>query len=275
MVQYSEGNEEANRVERLNKIQRGEKGPISVSGTEKERNLAIEGLERGMTYYGQNQEQTGEQVQDIVKRRRDALDQKGPDATRLRESRNRKIRMAKASGASPEQIKQIERESEMDIEDTSYKQGQYNLDKYQSMVGNILSNQMGLEMGFRQLGKAGEVITPPQQQGMMDSVICSELYRQGYISDEVLDSDREFGFYVRRYDPSVYIGYIKCALPVVRLMKKSKLFTKLISIPTLCWANWMHTGKGYTGRTIHNVGAFFCRFIGDIITAGRFNNEIK
>jgi hypothetical protein len=246
--------------------------PITVTGTAEEQASALEGLERGQMYYGQTQQQTGMDVADIAKRRREMLEGTSPEQSRLRESRNRRVMQAKAAGANPEQIKQIQREAESDIANSDYTQGQNNLDKYQKMVGNILGGQMGLEMGFRQLGKSGEVIQPPTQSGGI-TVICSELYRQGKLSDEIIQSDREFGFMVRRYDPAVYIGYMILATPLVGLMRKSKIVSFIVSIPALSWAKWMHSGNGFFGRTIHFFGSNFCRFIGNIVTNGRYANE--
>ena len=59
-----------------------------------------------------------------------------------------------------------------------------------------------------------------------DTVICSELYRQGLVTDR---QRRYTGFYgVIAGDP-IYTGYLIFAEPIVKRMKKSKMYTKLIA----------------------------------------------
>lgn len=78
------------------------------------------GQQRAEDLYGQSTSQTGTDVQDIVSRRRAMLNKEGPQSTRQRESRNRQIRMAKAAGASPEELAQINRNAASDIANQEY-----------------------------------------------------------------------------------------------------------------------------------------------------------
>ena len=55
-------------------------------------------------------------------------------------------------------------------------------------------------------------------------VICTELLRQGFISKELFDSTRAY-----KFDWQTYWGYRLWADPVVRLMKKSRAFSILVS----------------------------------------------
>ena len=57
-------------------------------------------------------------------------------------------------------------------------------------------------------------------------IICTELNRQGLLPNHILLLDRE---HRRKYiDDRAQAGYIMLATPIVKLMKKSKLFTQLI-----------------------------------------------
>jgi hypothetical protein len=112
-------------------------------------------------------------------------------------------------------------------------------------------------------------------KGVFDSIICGELHRQGYMSDEVREKDRAYGKKLLATRPEVYVGYIYLATPVVRLMKKSKLFTKLISIPALKWANNMAGNKNLIGATISLVGEAICGFVGKLLLNNKeIRNEI-
>lgn len=97
-------------------------------------------------------------------------------------------------------------------------------------------------------------------------VICTELNRQGYISDEVLDLDiRHRQQYIGE---TAQKGYLKWATPLVKLMKKSWLVTQLVRPFGCAWANEMASRmncryKGnLLGKAIIKVGLPLCSFIG-------------
>ena len=110
--------------------------------------------------------------------------------------------------------------------------------------------------------------------GGSDSVICTELYRQGYMSLEMLVLDSEFG---RGVDDEVYSGYRKIANPIVSVMQKSKTFTWLISKPAMAWARHMcyemrpeEYKADIIGKIIMKIGMPLCRFIGKEVSYGAF-----
>lgn len=70
-------------------------------------------------------------------------------------------------------------------------------------------------------------------------IICNELHRQGYLSDEIIKLDEAYGFQFRRYNFDAYRGYLILARPVVNLMRKNKYITKLVSIVAIPWARYM------------------------------------
>lgn len=95
------------------------------------------------------------------------------------------------------------------------------------------------------------------------TIICSELNRQGYMSDEILELDRK---YRQKYvDKEVYEGYLILAQPIVDLMKKSVNFTKFIAPFALAWAHEMASRvdpkiKGSVlGKFINYIGQPLCR----------------
>ncbi|MCT4654227.1 MAG: hypothetical protein N4A65_00295 [Cohaesibacter sp.] len=71
------------------------------------------------------------------------------------------------------------------------------------------------------------------------TIICSELYRQGYMPKEIWDADEEWGRMIARRDPDIIRGYRYWAAPVVRLMQRSRRATKLIAWLTRPWAYQM------------------------------------
>src|SRR5690606_32481755 len=203
-----------------------------------------------------------EEIQDITTRRRAALDGNDPASTRLRESKNAQIRAAKASGASQDQLTQIERQANVDIGQQEFKSQEQALGEYQSLIGNILGGKTSMEMGYAGLANSSQQAIPAQAGGM--TVICTELHVQGYLPDEILEKDREYGRNIRLNDIAVYIGYIWLARPIVAGMRKSDTFAYLVSIPALNWAYNMADEKV---GIIEKIGKPICRFVGNILIA--------
>ena len=105
------------------------------------------------------------------------------------------------------------------------------------------------------------------------TVICTELYRQGLIDKHVYRADQRFGLRLLRNDPDVITGYHLWAKPVVRLMRKSPLFTQVIfkSVGE-AWAREMSLREGLNGfgtvrgKLVIAVGIPACRMIGRMLT---------
>jgi len=69
------------------------------------------------------------------------------------------------------------------------------------------------------------------------TVICAELYRQGYLPMKILRLDSIYRH--KHITETEYEGYLRLALPVVELMKRSPLFTGLVKPFGLAWAYTM------------------------------------
>lgn len=61
--------------------------------------------------------------------------------------------------------------------------------------------------------------------GFLGSVICTELHRQGYLSDRDYDIESHMGFELYSYRPAVIDGYHRFGIPIARWMRRSKLLT--------------------------------------------------
>ena len=75
-----------------------------------------------------------------------------------------------------------------------------------------------------------KVVDPLDVSG---TVVCTELNRQGYMSDELKDFSHRYGSEI---SPEIYEGYLVVAKPIVELMQKSKWFTRLVAKFALPWA---------------------------------------
>lgn len=242
------------------------------------------GLSRAEQLYGMSPNEIGTSTQDIIRRRRENLDAVDPVSIRAINRKNQMIREAKSQGASADQLSQLERQANFDISQREYASQQDSLNRYQSLIGNILGGTSSLEMGHAGLQLSGEVpYTPYQQKGILGSglgpntetVICTELYRQGYLDKETMRKDANYGLLVRVNKPHVYHGYIYLATPVVSLMRRSKVFTKLISIPGIAWARNMSGDYNLFGKIISHFGEKLCGFVGKIIKPSRRDRYAK
>lgn len=224
------------------------------------------GRESAESLYGISKDEIGDETQDITKRRREAMDGTDPASTRLRESKNAQVRAAKAGGASDSMMAQIERQAASDIGQQEFRSQEEALDSYQKLIGNILGGTASLESSYAGLQKSGELASTNQvSSNAFGTVICTELHRQGYMTGEMLKKDAEHGRLVRVNNPSVFVGYIWLARPVVKLMRKSQLFTDLISIPAMAWARDMAGEKSLAGKLINKLGNLICKPVGDCI----------
>lgn len=131
---------------------------------------------------------------------------------------------------------------------------------------NILASLRGAQMQSEAAKEFGRQQIAAAQQG--GKIICTELHRQGYLSDETMDADQTFGKVLLITNPSIMIGYWKLAAPIVFLMKKSTTITWLVSLIAKPWAKQMAYEVGVSakgnlfGKFIMSVGIPLCRMIG-------------
>lgn len=97
------------------------------------------------------------------------------------------------------------------------------------------------------------------------TVICTELNRQCFISDDILLLD---GLYCsENVSCEAYEGYLKIGVPIAELMKKSKLVTAIVKPFGIAFANEMahrvdNSIKGSVlGSVILKIGVPVCEFI--------------
>ncbi|MAZ02527.1 MAG: hypothetical protein CMN56_05255 [Sneathiella sp.] len=104
--------------------------------------------------------------------------------------------------------------------------------------------------------------------GQGDTVICSELYRQGIMPRHIWEADERFG---DTLDKSTLEGYHRWAEPWVRVMQRSPLATRLTWLVARPWAYYMAfkmkavKEDNATGRLLMKIGLPLCQTIGNRI----------
>ena len=105
------------------------------------------------------------------------------------------------------------------------------------------------------------------------TVICTELHRQGFMSDEIREADERFGRMISETSPETMLGYHYWAIPIVNLMQKSRLFTRIVWTVAKPWAYHMAYEMGslekdnLLGKVLMKVGAFISKAIGKSISS--------
>jgi len=118
-------------------------------------------------------------------------------------------------------------------------------------VGAVIGGVIGLV--------AGEIFE--------DTVICTELNRQGILSDSLYKVDKEF--VSQNIDVATYVGYRLWAGYIVKAMQSSKLISKMVGWFIVPWAKQAGSIvdsniKGtLLGRTMMKVGIPVCRYMGE------------
>jgi hypothetical protein len=256
----------------INPEKYGELG-FSIPGSQQEQEGALGGLNLANILYGQNIFETGQDVSDIrgkLKARSEGSDpiseairsqKSGAIANAQRNLAGAGVKGAAAAGA----IEAIGRQKDAQINESLYGQQRQSLSDLRSFTGNTLAGTVSLMQGGK--GEAVQMPKAPDPQGMFGTVICTELHKQGYMSDETYAKDSAYG---KLLPIETIVGYHFWAIPVVNLMKKSPLVTTIIKPFALSWA------KHIAGEKKSMFG-YLCQFIGEPVCSmiGHYNIQAR
>ena len=141
------------------------------------------------------------------------------------------------------------------------------LDMYGKNIGAKQKGVNQIRMGHEALANSQAApAVAAASNGALGTVICTELFNNGYMDKETFALDMAYGQEIRKEKPMVYVGYRFLADPVVSIMRKSPLFTKIISIPALCWADNMAGRRNIIGKIISVCGESVCGLVGGIVS---------
>ena len=173
-----------------------------------------------------------------------------------------------AGGVAASSMNQAQQSADSDINAQMYKNDRTNqqdmfsyIKRNQKLTGGALSQ--GQDMGL------ADQISTEAGQGVFGTVICTELHRQGLLTNEQYGKDAHFGWALQVADPYAFIGYYAWAQHVVPLMQRSLTLTQLISKLALPWARQISGEKNLIGSIVLNLGLPVCRLIGTVITLNR------
>jgi hypothetical protein len=153
----------------------------------------------------------------------------------------------------------------------------FNLDqaareRFTELSSGLSFAQLGtIERSAETAASAQAAAAAAQSGGGGPTVICSELYRQGLMDEEIYGYDYMYGAALFKKSPETILGYHKLALPVVDLMSKSALFTHFINLFAKPWSIYMASTINTSikaslfGKCIDVFGRTVCKFVGKIM----------
>lgn len=272
-VDYESGKQK-NREDKLDNVFKSDDTPFSISGSENEANGRIDGLQRAKVLTGQNPYEIGADYQDAYGsiKKRTTLSDTGSELLRankagaVADAKNTLQSQGVKGGAALGAVSQVERAKSYDVNNLLIQnQRQAEMDYMNAAKANA-NFTLASEMGFGQLSAANDMKQPESKSN--GTVICTELYRQGYYTLEIYQADQFYGDKVMRERPEVYIGYRSWADKLVPLMQNSKRWTKAVAFFAVPWAMHMAGKKNIFGKLLSVVFEPICGIIGKIIIMG-------
>jgi len=106
-------------------------------------------------------------------------------------------------------------------------------------------------------------------------IICNELYRQGYLSEEMWNADEKYGEMMFEKDPKLVIGYQMWARKVVKFMRENPNNTKLAYWVFKPWTEYMGYKMGVVekptlrGRFTNWIGSQFSYMVFNLYNGKR------
>lgn len=249
---------------------------FSVSGSEAEKGGKIEGLQRARILTGQTPYQIGNDYQQAYGniKKRSELSDTGSELLRnnkagaVADTRNQLRQDGVKGGAAAGATSQVERAKSYDVNNQLQQaQRQAEMDYLNATKANANFTQAS-EMNQGALAAGKDIQMPGINSSGFGTVICTELFMQGILPLEIMSKDFDFGLKTLIERPAVYWGYRFLADPVVKGMKKSKMFTKLVASLAIPWANNMAGNKNLLGATVSFIGEPICWVVGKIIITG-------
>ena len=100
-------------------------------------------------------------------------------------------------------------------------------------------------------------------------IICNELYRQGFLSEQMWDADERYGEMMFEQDPKLVIGYQMWARRVVKFMKENPNNTKMAYWLFKPWTEYMGYKMGVVEKP--TLRGRFTNWIGTQFSYAVFN----
>ncbi|MCM8763489.1 MAG: hypothetical protein NC927_00140 [Candidatus Omnitrophica bacterium] len=119
---------------------------------------------------------------------------------------------------------------------------------------------------FRDYTDLYDYLSDAVTEAKKSTVICTELYRYGFIPEHIYEADARYGASLPR---QVIRGYHLWGKPIARMMQKSRVFAYFVYILARPWIQQMAYEMGATdrgsklGKLMIKIGEPFCAYLGE------------
>lgn len=134
------------------------------------------------------------------------------------------------------------------------------IDRANNTIATIQDNLVAAQNNF---ADAANALNERNSEGR-GTIICTEMYNQGFMPQFIYDIDSKFGDIVLQKNPEVMYGYWIWAQPIVNKLKTSKSFSKFVyNYFVKDWSEYMAYEMGvlpkqnYKGKFLHKFGEKF------------------
>ena len=139
-------------------------------------------------------------------------------------------------------------------------QSKETIDRANQTIATIQDNLVAAQNNF---ADAANALNERNSEGR-GTIICTEMYNQGFMPQFIYDMDSKFGDIVLQKNPEVMYGYWIWAQPIVNKLKTSKSFSKFVyNYFVKDWSEYMAYEMGvlpkqnYKGKFLHKFGEKF------------------
>lgn len=260
----------------LDGVMSSEPTSFGISGSANEVQGRIHGLQRAKILTGQNPYEIGADYQQAYGNIKKRVNGSDTASELLRANKGQAVSDAQndmrasgvKGGAAANAASSIERQKAYDVNNQlAQNQRQAQNDYLNATKANANFTQAS-EMNFGMMGAGKDVQAPSTNSngfGGMGTVICTELYRQGFMDRKTFLLDVKYGIEIYTKRPDIYRGYRYMADPIVEMMKISSVFTKMVAVLLTPWAKHMAGEKNVTGAITETVGKIICGLVGRYI----------
>jgi regulator of replication initiation timing len=134
------------------------------------------------------------------------------------------------------------------------------IDRANNTIATIQDNLVAAQNNF---ADAANALNERNSEGR-GTIICTEMYNQGFMPQFIYDMDSKFGDTVLQKNPEIMYGYWIWAQPIVNKLKTSKSFSKFVyNYFVKDWSEYMAYEMGvlpkqnYKGKFLHKFGEKF------------------
>jgi len=134
------------------------------------------------------------------------------------------------------------------------------IDRANDTIATLQDNLIAAQNSFAEAANALNARTGAEK----GTIICTEMYNQGFMPQFIYDMDSKFGDIVLQKNPQIMYGYWIWAQPIVDKLKTSKSFSKFVyNYFVKDWSEYMAYEMGilpnqnYKGKFLHKFGEKF------------------